>query len=99
MAVVCLDDDCSGDNSADNICIDQTEDGKCIVFKDDAWETSFHWVDVLEEEQDNGRETFLDDWSVAGPLATLNFMASLYSGKRINLRKLYEEYNPGQERC
>lgn len=52
----------------------------------------------MEDETPDGMATFLDDWTVAGPLATMNFMASMYSGKRINLRKLYDEYIPGQER-
>ena len=52
----------------------------------------------MEDETPDGMATFLDDWAVAGPLATMNFMASMYSGKRINLRKLYDEYIPGQER-
>ena len=73
-------------------------DGGCIVFTDDDWETEFHWENVLEDETPDGMATFLDDWTVAGPLATMNFMASMYSGQRINLRKLYDEYIPGQER-
>lgn len=73
-------------------------DGGCIVFTDDDWETEFHWENVLEDDTSNGMVTFLDDWTVAGPLATMNFMASMYSGQRINLRKLYDEYIPGQVR-
>ena len=73
-------------------------DGGCIVFTDDDWETEFHWENVLEDDTSDGMATFLDDWTVAGPLATMNFMASMYSGQRINLRKLYDEYIPGQER-
>ena len=73
-------------------------DGGCIVFTDDDWETEFHWENVLEDDTSDGMVTFLDDWTVAGPLATMNFMASMYSGQRINLRKLYDEYIPGQER-
>ena len=72
-------------------------DGGCIVFTDEDWETEFHWENVLEDDFKDGTESFLDDWAVAGPLATMNFMASLYSGKRIDLRKLYDEYIPGQE--
>ena len=72
-------------------------DGGCIVFTDEDWETEFHWENALEDDFKDGTESFLDDWAVAGPLATMNFMASLYSGKRIDLRKLYEEYIPGQE--
>ena len=73
-------------------------DGGCIVFTDDDWETEFHWENILEDETHDGMATFLDDWAVAGPLATMNFMASMYSGQRINLRKLYDAYIPGQER-
>ena len=72
-------------------------DGGCIVFTDEDWETEFHWENVLEDDFEDGMELFLDDWAIAGPLATMNFMASLYSGKRIDLRKLYDEYIPGQE--
>ena len=72
-------------------------DGGCIVLTDEDWETEFHWENVLEDDFKDGTESFLDDWAVAGPLATMNFMASLYSGKRIDLRKLYDEYIPGQE--
>ena len=72
--------------------------GGCVVFTDGDWETEFHWENVLEDETPDGMATFLDDWAVAGPLATMNFMASMYSGKRINLRKLYDEYIPGQDR-
>ena len=60
-------------------------DGGCIVFTDEDWETEFHWENVLEDDFKDGTESFLDDWAVAGPLATMNFMASLYSGKRIDL--------------
>ena len=77
--------------------LSETDDG-CIVFTDDDWETEFHWENVLEDDTSDGMATFLDDWTVAGPLATMNFMASMYSGQRINLRKLYDEYIPGQER-